>query len=419
MDAREQRGAVIAATQKLTRKGKVWIVPSQSGHGKYTVCPDESAPHCTCPDHEAGFVCKHIHAVRFTVIRTRQEVDGTTTTTVDTVTVQTTVERKTYSQDWPRYDAAMANERRHFLSLLADLCATVPEPQRDRSKGGRPPIPLRDGLFAAVLKVYSLMSVRRFNGELEEAHERGYIGRLPHYNHAVDMLDKPEVTPMLKAMIETAALPLSAVETVFAVDSTGFATTKYASWYDKKYNQMREEQTWVKAHFVTAVRSNIVTAVNIDHQDAADSPQLPALIHKTAENFRIAEVSADKAYAGTPCFEAVETHGGAFFPAFRSNTTGAVGGSFEKAFHWFSLKRDEYLAHYHQRSNVESTVSMVKRKFGDAVKAKNDTAQKNEVYAKFVCHNLCVLIQEMYVAGLDPTFGKDAITPAVLRFPRP
>jgi transposase len=411
MEAREQRGALIAATQiiKHAADGNGWLVPSQSGNGKYTVrVADPKSPRCSCPDHEAGFKCKHIYAVEFMFTRVRQEenVDGSVTTITESVTVKTTAERKTYKQPWHEYDLAMKNERRHFHELLANLCDMIPEPAKDRSKGGRPSIPLRDGLFAACLKVYSLMSVRRFNGELEEAHERGYISRLPHYNHAVDTLDKEEVTPILKAMIETSAFPLRAVETVFATDSTGFATTNYASWFDKKYNQMREGQTWVKAHFTTGVTSNIVTAVNIDHQDAADSPQLPALTEKTAETFKIAEMSADKAYGSVQNFAAVEAHGGQFFPMFKSNTTGAAGGSFEKTFHYFSFKRDEYLAHYHQRSNVESTVSMIKRKFGDAVKAKNDTAQKNEVYAKFVCHNICVLIQEMYIMGIDPSFGR-------------
>jgi hypothetical protein len=49
MNAREERGLVIAATQKLTQKGKVWVVPSQSGRGKYTVCPDPKAPSALAP----------------------------------------------------------------------------------------------------------------------------------------------------------------------------------------------------------------------------------------------------------------------------------------------------------------------------------------------------------------------------------
>ena len=67
---REQRGLRIAATCKLTKKGQVWLVPSQSGHGRYTVSPDPEMPHCTCPDHETrGLKCKHIFAVEFVIKR--------------------------------------------------------------------------------------------------------------------------------------------------------------------------------------------------------------------------------------------------------------------------------------------------------------------------------------------------------------
>jgi hypothetical protein len=45
MNEREQRGLQIAATCKMTKKGNLWLVPSQSGHGRYTVCPDPEAPH--------------------------------------------------------------------------------------------------------------------------------------------------------------------------------------------------------------------------------------------------------------------------------------------------------------------------------------------------------------------------------------
>lgn len=48
---------------------------------------------------------------------------------------------------------------------------------------------------------------------------------------------------------------------------------------------------------------------------------------------------------------------------------------------------------------------MIKRKFGDSVKAKNEQAMKSEVLAKFVCHNLCCLIQSMEEFGIDPNFG--------------
>src|SRR5438046_278939 len=76
MNEREQRGLEIAALTKLTKKGGVWLVPSQSGKGRYTVVPHASEPHCDCPDHETrGCKCKHIYAVEFALRREENE-DG-------------------------------------------------------------------------------------------------------------------------------------------------------------------------------------------------------------------------------------------------------------------------------------------------------------------------------------------------------
>lgn len=423
MDAREQRGAIIAATRRLIEKNGAWSVPSQTGHGRYTVKIGAEVSSCTCPDHEAGFTCKHIHACKFTIERTRQEVevDGSTTTTTESLTLTATVKRQTYRQDWPKYNQGQTQERRYVLKFLNELCQRIPQPEpKNPKKGGRPSIPIGDAIFAACMKVYSLNSARRFNGELEEACEQGFIGRVPHFNSVLNVFDKEETTPILKNMIQMSALPLVPVEKTFAVDSTGFGTCGYIRWIDHKYGGIeRKMSKWVKVHFTTGTRTNIVPAVNIDHRDAHDAPQMPSLVKKTAESFEVNELSADKAYGSADNFAAMDVIGGQFFPMFKKNATGAAGGSYEKMFHYFSLHREEYLKHYHQRSNIESTVSMIKRTLGDDVKSKTDLAQKNEVYAKFVCHNLRVVVAEMFQLGISPLFEcTNTREPAqILRFP--
>jgi transposase len=100
------------------------------------------------------------------------------------------------------------------------------------------------------------------------------------------------------------------------------------------------------------------------------------------------------------------------FIAFKSNTTANKGGVFQRMFHYYNLKREEYLSHYHKRSNVESTMSMIKAKFGDALRSKADTAMINEALCKVVCHNICCLIQSVYELGITASFwenGKKAI----------
>lgn len=73
-------------------------------------------------------------------------------------------------------------------------------------------------------------------------------------------------------------------------------------------------------------------------------------------------------------------------------------------FHYFHFRREEFLSHYHKRSNVESTFSMIKAKFRDHVRSKSDVAMKNEVLCKIICHNICCLIQESHELGISADF---------------
>src|SRR5580704_9574326 len=103
LEARQQRGLELAATVKIVRKRNEWIVPSQSGKGRYKVrAISKKKFQCNCPDHEThGGKCKHIFAVQYVrqrdlfdsdVIESRQEVQRTA--------------RKTYQQDWRSYNNA-------------------------------------------------------------------------------------------------------------------------------------------------------------------------------------------------------------------------------------------------------------------------------------------------------------------------
>jgi transposase len=400
MNAREERGLVIAALCKLNHTGEAWLVPSQSGAERiYRV--NVTAQTCTCLDHtEGGFKCKHLYAAEYTMQRELFS-DGTV---VETKTV-TFTEKKVYRQNWPAYNAAQSVEKDRFQELLFELCRGLQEPER--KVRGQKPHTIKDQIFAMVFKVYSTVSARRFSSDLREAHERGFLSKSIPGMKTTAMMEDGQFTPILKRLIGLSALPLRAVESDFAIDSSGFGTCRSETWYDQKYGVTRRRCLWVKVHLATGVRTNVVTAVRILDKDAADSPQFIPLVKDTAEHFAIGEVSADAAYASVDNFEAVAECGGTGFMAFKSNTTGGVGGLFQKMFAYFTYKQDEYLAHYHKRSNVESTFSMIKRKFGDHVRSKTDVAMVNEVLCKILAHNLCCLIQEQHELGIDPTFWKE------------
>ena len=70
-------------------------------------------------------------------------------------------------------------EKNRFQELLFDLCKGIEDPARS-IVGGRIPNPLKDQVFSAAFKVYSTVSLRRFNCDLVDAHEKGFLSKTIH-----------------------------------------------------------------------------------------------------------------------------------------------------------------------------------------------------------------------------------------------
>jgi len=406
MDTREAKALEIAATLPVKRKGDVWTVPSQAGHGSYRVSEPTNLRYvpgarsglaCTCPDFdERQGPCKHVLAVEFTMQREA-------TPDADVVKLR----RPTYPQNWPAYNAAQCQEKEQLLPMLADLCGTLSRPYGGR---GRPPLPVSDMAFACVSRVYSGLSARRFDSDVREAAEKGLTEQDPHFNSVLRYLRSPSMTAALRGLVELSALPLKAVETDFAVDSTGFTTSRFERWYDHKWGKEKTRRQWVKLHAMTGVRTNVVTAVELSGGHSGDSLYFKSLLATTAQNFDMRDVSADKAYSSKAILQAVADEGATPYIPFRGGIPAIQGymptmtentSAFYRMQYMFAYQRDTFLAHYHQRSNVETTFSMIKRKFGDSLRSKSETGQMNEILCKVVAHNLCCIISALHELGIE------------------
>jgi transposase len=386
MDKWQERGLAIAESDTVERNKLGWKVPSQSGNGTYEVNIDGES-FCTCQHFEATHKkCQHIYAVEF-IEQKEKRPDGTEVTTK--------AMRVTYAQDWPVYNKVQTHEQEQFVMLLRDICNGIEQPEY---KFGRPRLPLADVMFGLVFKTYSTMSGRRFMPDIREAAAKELVAKTPSFTSIFRYFENPELTPLLKTLIEQSAMPLRDIETDFAVDSSGFATTTYARWFDHKWGKERIRQTWVKTHLICGVKTHVVTSAEATAYESADNIQFPELVEKTAKTFAINEVSADKAYSGRKNLRAVQAVGG------QANTKHKFDGLWYRMWHFYNYNREAFMQHYHKRSNAETVFSMIKMKFGGAVRSKTPVAQVNEVLCKILCHNICVLIQSIYELGLEPTF---------------
>ena len=309
--------------------------------------------------------------------------------------------RPTYPQDWPAYNLAQTSEKDTFMALLADLCTNIPQPEYSF---GRPRLPLADMVYTGALKVYTGFSARRFDCDVRQASRQGLISAPPTFTTVNKYISNPGLTPLITDLIERSAAPLSTVESDFAADGTGFSTCRFDRWFDHKWGKQKSQRHWLKAHIMVGVKTNIVTSVEITQGNVHDSPMLPGLLDTTAKRFTMAEVSADKAYLSDANLGHIEAHGAYPYIPFKSNTTGQGSPMWKRLYAYFTLHEEAWKAHYHKRSNVETVFSMVKGKFGDSVRSKSDTGQVNEVLFKFLCHNICCLIQAMHQRGITPNF---------------
>lgn len=398
MDTREFRGLELAARAKIEHRRSYWYVPSASHEGGYKV--SNEGTECSCPDYETRqLFCKHCFAVQF--VRERNRTIGTPEIRVSPADAPGP--RPTYRQNWPQYNKSQTREKEMFLKLLAELCGHIE--WMPRGGRGRPSLPYDDAIFSAIFKVYSTFSGRRFQTDLRDAQDAGHIVVAPSFTSVFRVLEDPNTTKTLKELIIRSSLPLRPLESKFAADSTGFSTNKFARWFDAKYGVERRKAQWIKCHAMVGVRTNVVVACEIN--DHHDSTQLPQLLATTATNFRMDEVSADKGYLSFENMEEVAGYGEVPFVAFKVNSRGDRGPSVWQKMHaMFTLRREDWLRKYHLRSNVESTFSAIKRKFGDAVRSKTDVACKNEVLAKIVAHNIVTCIHESNEFGIDLAFTR-------------
>jgi transposase len=390
--ARQQKGLVIAQTKKVRQtRNDLWLVPSQSHPGTYLVDAVEQT--CTCPDHEATRgTCKHLHAVTFARLQTVGK-DGTVLTT-DTVKI-------TYSQNWPAYNRAQCEEKEIVQRLLRGLCDGIVQPPHVR---GRPTLALGDVVYGSIMKVYTTVSGRRATTDLRECESKGLIDHAPHYNSISNYLAKPDLTPLLRTLVHESALPLKEVETGFSIDSSGFATSNYARWYDEKYGRERRHQFWVKAHVTFGNRTGIVPDVIVTVPDRHDATQFAELVETTSRQFQVRAVCADKAYISRRNVQTVVDAGGIPYIPFKSNNKGEGPASWERLWDLFNYHRGDFDKAYGLRNRAEAGFSSIKRLMGSALRSKKFDAQVNEVLAKVLCYNLTVLVHQMFELGITPEF---------------
>ena len=308
---------------------------------------------------------------------------------------------------WHNYNESQTKEKALFVNLLKDLCDLIEETIHQK---GRKPAKTRDVIFSIVLQQYLNISSRRVQSDLKLFKEANFISSEIPFNTLLDHLERPELKYVLKELVEISSLPLKQIELDFAIDATGFGTSRYKTFFNMKHMGEGRWKQYRKCHAVCGVKTNIITAVDITEGYVNDQTRFVPLAEDTARNFKIRDFCADKGYLSSRHFKLIKDLGGQAYIPFKKNTSGKSSDRdrsyFKSAFKFFNTNQERYFEHYHKRSNIESAFSMIKRRFGNNVKCKKETSQDNEILSKVLAHNICVLVQELFLNKITIDFIK-------------
>jgi len=299
--------------------------------------------------------------------------------------------------DWHRYNLAKTQEKRLFYELLNELCKLIPEPIHEN---GRPPIPIRDMVFMSALKIYSNYSCRKIAYDVKEAEMSGYIKKAPHFNRLSEFFNCDATYDLLQALLKATAIPLKELEDDFSLDASGWGEYSYERWKRYRFSKdfgKRGSRNYLKGHICIGTRTNIICSAEATYGNLSDIGQAPKLLQGLKE-FNVKRVSADKGYSSQRVLETIKAMGALPFIMFKENANPKENSPeiWRKMFEYFRDNKQEFLKHYHRRSNVETTFSMIKMRLGEFLKSKNYEAQRNELMMKFIVHNITCLVSEIF-----------------------
>jgi transposase len=150
-----------------------------------------------------------------------------------------------------------------------------------------------------------------------------------------------------------------------------------------------------KLHIGCLANSKVIAYAKTSIGTAHDSPFFEQIVSTVCNNgFSINTCLADAGYCSKANYSLCQDLGiKNVFIDFRSNVTGKRPKSqaWRDSFRIYKGEEDIWHENYRFRVLVESTFSVIKRKFLNWLRNKNETARENEMLLKALCYNLTIL----------------------------
>ena len=325
-----------------------------------------------------------------------------------TLSFSMTKKKKRYPRDESLYNRIQEDELPLYFALMPGAVLAVID-RDDLWEGiGRPPAKLYDILISLFVMKYFNLSLRRNIGLLRLLNNTKLINiNIPCFKTLDNYLNNPIIGKYLQNVIELTSVLYTQVEHYMATDATGISTNCSSTWYNIRVCKKSKRKDHLMVHITTGTRSNVVVAIDVCNKKGRDNVIFRSHVERVDKNFKVDEWSGDSLYLTRENCNAVNEIGAEPWFKLKSNTTAKPKGSptWKRMVNLSKEHPEIAEPKYHRRSNVESTNSAKKRKFGNSVRCKLPIAQRNEETLSWVNYNFSLIPRAKYEFGIKPAFA--------------
>lgn len=303
--------------------------------------------------------------------------------------------RKRWPRDEALYNEVQENEFLNFFEFVRFLTNKVCKNRKMKSVI----------TCLIVWHKFPNLSIRRAKGFLLLLRKYKIINvKIPSFKTLSNYRENNSLLLILDELIEESSKPLSEIERDFATDATGIRTNLFSSWYSIRCQKEIKKRDHLTIHITTGVKSNIITALNVETKSGNDNKIFREHVDKTIKNFRAEEFSGDGRYwCKQNCKKVSEVGAKPYFLVWKNWSGKSRGCMSWKLMNLESKKNpEEYGRHYHKRSNVESTNHSKKVIHGNKVFSRLKSSRVNEETLRWINHNINVLNRAKYEWNINP-----------------